>query len=300
MHCKNPYALQRLKGSTLKTIPTQKYEFFVPCGKCLYCRLQRRKEWCLRLQHENSYHTKSSFVTLTYTDENLPMVQGTERSTLKKSDLQNFFKKLRKKGYKFKYYACGEYGEKTERAHYHAIIFGIDYEETKPINDAWDHGSTHIGSVTADSIRYVAQYIDKKIYGKKSEHHYRQRTPEWQCNSQGLGRRFLIDNICDITSNGYVKYKDLECTIPRYYLKQMKKILSTQEWETFCRKREKKAKFKNLDIHLEILEKETGEYHELSLENKEKVRLKLIKAGLQVEQTLKDKAKIYNQTRRQL
>lgn len=326
MHCKNPYAIQRLAGQTLKSIPTSKYEFFVPCGKCLYCRLQRRKEWCLRLTHENQAYTKSAFITLTYDDENLPLDKRGE-ATLKKTDLQQYWKDLRKKGHKFKYYACGEYGEPSEikpngyrsvgnRPHYHALVFGMDAEDkikitTKSerkfnvyksiLKQNWTHGDVHLGYVTPDSIRYTAQYIDKKIYGKKADNHYRARTPEFQCQSQGLGYQFLIDNLRDITSNGYITFKGTKCGIPRYYLKKMQeKLLTSEEWETFSRAREKTAKFKQLDINLAILKTDTKEYHQLSMAEKDLVKDSLIKQGKQVEQTLKDKARIYNQTRRKL
>lgn len=301
MHCKNPYAIQRLKGSTLKTIPSQKYEFFVPCGKCLYCRLQRRKEWCLRLTHENQHYKKSSFVTLTYDDENINITTSSKLPTLKKSDLQKYFKKLRKSGSKFKYYACGEYGENTQRPHYHAILFGIDYDEEKLINTNWNHGSVHIGFVSPDSIRYTAQYIDKKIYGKQSEEHYQGREPEFQCQSQGMGLKYLEENLKEIIENGYILFKGKEQSIPRYYLKKMEeKLLNRKQWEKFSQKRKRKAKFKNLDINLAILKTNTEEYHNLTLEDKEIVRISLIEQGKQVEQTLKDKAKIYNQERRKL
>ena len=44
--------------------------------------------------------------------------------TLQKSDLQKFFKRLRKKTHeKISYYAVGEYGDNTQRPHYHIILF---------------------------------------------------------------------------------------------------------------------------------------------------------------------------------
>lgn len=296
MHCKNPYAIKRLKGSKLSTIPTKKYEFFVPCGKCMYCRLQRRKEWTVRLIHENEQHKKSSFITLTYDDEHLP-----DDSTLVKSDLQKFIKKIRKTGRNIKYYACGEYGENTKRPHYHILMFGVDYDEQKFIKRTWENGSVHIGFITPDSIRYTAQYIDKKIYGERAADHYKKRIPEFQCQSQGLGLKYLQDNLERITEDGFIIFKGKEHTIPRYYLKKMEeKLLTRKEWEKFSTERRKKAKFKNLDINLAILETDTKEFHELTLEQKDLVRTSLIEQGKQVEQTLKDKAKIYNDNRRQI
>jgi len=50
--------------------------------------------------------------------------------TLKKTDIQKFFKRLRKchgkKHKSIKYYAVGEYGGQTLRPHYHIVIFNAD------------------------------------------------------------------------------------------------------------------------------------------------------------------------------
>ena len=43
------------------------------CGSCRACRLKRRGEWALRMQHESfTVSHKTLFVTLTYNAENLP------------------------------------------------------------------------------------------------------------------------------------------------------------------------------------------------------------------------------------
>ena len=96
----------------------------VACGKCPACRVRRSSDWTLRLSHEYSLHEhKGIFLTLTYDDKHIPTFQ----SVIKK-DLQDFIKRLRKKIYprKIKYFACGEYGSKNNRPHYHLILFGVD------------------------------------------------------------------------------------------------------------------------------------------------------------------------------
>ena len=92
----------------------------IPCGKCILCRKQKAAEWSLRMYHELSTSQKASFVTLTYDDTKLPANQ-----TLVKAHLQNFMKRLRKRiePEKLRYYAVGEYGDKTQRPHYHMILF---------------------------------------------------------------------------------------------------------------------------------------------------------------------------------
>ena len=93
------------------------------CGQCINCRINYTSMWSLRLIYELSTCNSASFLTLTYDTEHYPTDCG-----LHKDDLQKFFKRLRinlKREYhefspKLRYYACGEYGSKTKRAHYHA------------------------------------------------------------------------------------------------------------------------------------------------------------------------------------
>ena len=115
MYCVQPITIQvRPDGKALQNLE-------VPCGKCIGCRIAKRKEWSLRMLHELTYHPQSSFVTLTYDDYHLPPC-----CSLKKRHLQLFLKRLRKNlgERRIKYFACGEYGGQTMRPHYHAILFG--------------------------------------------------------------------------------------------------------------------------------------------------------------------------------
>lgn len=146
----------------------------LPCGQCIGCRLERSRQWAMRLMHEKRDHEFSSFVTLTYRDTDLP-----GSGTLVKRDLQLFFKRVRKKLGKCRYFAAGEYGETTKRPHYHAIIFGIDWKDrrlysrpkgeplytSKVLDGLWGHGDCKIGDVTFESCAYVARYICDKVTG---------------------------------------------------------------------------------------------------------------------------------------
>ena len=122
MQCTSPIRLY--KGVNSLVYPDG---LVVPCGKCLSCRIAKRREWTMRLWHELPYHQSSIFLTLTYDDDNLP-----PNASLSKSDLQKFFKRLRKDlsyvDRKIKYFAAGEYGPKTNRPHYHAIVFGLSLQ----------------------------------------------------------------------------------------------------------------------------------------------------------------------------
>ena len=86
MYCVQPITIQvPIKG--IKAFQ----DLEVPCGKCIGCRIAKRKEWSLRMLHELTYHPQSSFITLTYDDYNLP-----SDNSLKKRHLQLFIKRLRK------------------------------------------------------------------------------------------------------------------------------------------------------------------------------------------------------------
>lgn len=201
----------------------------VPCGKCIACRIAKRKEWSLRMYHELNYHNESVFLTLTYDDLHLP-----DNNSLVKKDLQKFFKRLRRdlKGRKIKYFACGEYGDKTNRPHYHAIVFGLGLGSSDKllVMENWPFADWSVktirdksfGIAEADSIRYVAQYIDKKFTGDLADEEYSRKGREavFRILSHGIGFNYANDNLQQITENGYITYHGVKHSIPRYYIKK--------------------------------------------------------------------------------
>lgn len=185
-----------------------------PCGQCLACRINKRRQWTLRLLLEYLEHDKAAFVTLTYAPENLPFSERSLESgqgVLCKRDVQLFLKRLRKhfSGRLIRYYLAGEYGpNNTHRPHYHLILFGVSAEELDSdwfyfagksgplrqnyIRDTllyqlWNRfGTVHVGEVTSDSISYTAGYVTSKIVKKDDPDG---RTPEFSLMSRmpGLG-----------------------------------------------------------------------------------------------------------------
>lgn len=111
---------------------------------------------------EMQSHGDNAFVTLTYDDQHLRLNDDLE-PTLCKRDLQLFFKRLRKRIGPFRYYACGEYGENTQRPHYHAILFGVSPLLEPTILKEWKNGFIFVGSVARESMQYVAGYVTKKL-----------------------------------------------------------------------------------------------------------------------------------------
>lgn len=216
MQCTKPIRLQT------KTILHQYPDGLeVPCGKCTACRIKKRQEWSTRMIHELDSHKDAVFITLTY--------QGKEYDygSLCKKDLQKFFKRLRKNigDRRIRYFACGEYGDLNKRPHYHSIIFGLSLrpEDQTIIRDSWGKGHVEFGAAEPASIRYTAQYIDKKFSGIQGfeEYEAQHREPVFRISSLGIGRNFcdkhaeqIIQQKC-LTVNGTIQ------SIPRYYLQRL-------------------------------------------------------------------------------
>lgn len=200
-------------------------EFFcsiekVPCGKCLDCLNQKSIEWSYRIMDEVHCHAENCFITLTY--ENSPI-------ELIRKDLTDFIKRLRKKlePIKIRYFACGEYGSKYLRPHFHLIIFGWcphdlikwkkdgDYwlYRSAFLESVWTLGFSSVGQVTLYSAKYCAKYLQKF----KKVPAYLTQPFITMSNRPGIGFYAINSNslVTDkIYRDGhYVK-------IPRYYLKK--------------------------------------------------------------------------------
>lgn len=127
---------------------------------CKACRINKRRIWTARLLLESTNHDRAYFVTLTYSPENLPA-----GGTLVPRHLQLWLKRLRKALSPFvvRFYAVGEYGERTMRPHYHAIIFGPDIPDfIRIVDTTWGLGIVHTGIASMEAMQYVAGYVLKK------------------------------------------------------------------------------------------------------------------------------------------
>lgn len=165
MKCSSPF-VKKINGKDMR----------LPCGQCLYCRIQHAREWSVRLINESQYWDDCCFVTLTFDDDHIG------DNNLSIDEMQRFFKRLRKDlgKKKIKYFACGEYGDKTQRKHYHAIIFGLGPQHKDIIYRNWLKcvpERCQVGTVTPDSVKYVAQYVLKKYNNKKAFLMYGGRRP---------------------------------------------------------------------------------------------------------------------------
>lgn len=182
-----------------------------PCGCCLPCRINRARVWTHRIMLENRSHTESCFVTLTYDEEHVPRdKQG--RLVLKKTDVQKYLKRLRRKlrDQKIRYLAIGEYGDRYGRPHYHLIIYGIGSLLENDITTCWSDkkgaiGNVVVGGVTNHSARYCAGYCVKKL-NRATDPRLEGKPPEFLLSSRrggGLGKKEVIRIAQKIKENPY-------------------------------------------------------------------------------------------------
>jgi len=207
---------------------THEGDLRLPCGRCTECISKRALEWATRARHEISCHKENCFLTLTYDEHNLPSIQ------LVKDDFQKFMKRLRKKAKKpLRYMVSGEYGSKTFRPHFHAIIFGYNPPNQKKlkttpkgetlftsetISNLWDLGFHSIGTANEKTAYYIASYALK---GKK----HTLTCPHtgelllvndyMDCSKRpAIGLNYFEQNQNQLVNSGEI--------LPRYYLKKLK------------------------------------------------------------------------------
>lgn len=189
---------------------------YVPCGRCIGCRLKRASMWSVRIMHEVKNWDECCFVTLTYSPENLP-----KDGSLSVEHCQKFFKRLRKNlGRKFKYFLGAEYGELHTRPHYHVILFGVSKREELEIDKSWGLGFVHVGDVTHDSARYVASYTLKKLSGNQAARYAQLKIkPEFSLMSRapGIGAVYVEQNKNFLRENAFCVVKGSKVALPRYY-----------------------------------------------------------------------------------
>lgn len=132
------------------------------CGQCLPCRINRRRIWTARIVLESVIHgdVASAFFTLTYSQECLPA-----GGTLVPAHLEEFRYRLRYLIGPFRYYFVGEYGERSQRAHYHGLLFGVS-PTLEALESVWGRGHCHVGMLSMESAQYCAGYVTKKMTAK--------------------------------------------------------------------------------------------------------------------------------------
>lgn len=269
----------------------------IPCGKCPECRLAYAKQWATRCIIEMQDHESTLFLTLTYDDEHVPMSaygdpdtgEARQCMTLKKTDWQKFMKRLRSRwefdGHKNKlrFLAAGEYGARTMRPHYHAIIFGLSLTDLEPygvatngsqfytsawISEIWPYGNVVIGEANFATCAYTAQYTLKKAFadvGGFCEAHNIEREFILMSRRPGLGasrfRPELYDYNCMYvpTANGAQR-----AFFPRFY----DKLLDKCDHVLYTKVKEQRMTAAKLQTELELLQTDLDEVSYLAVKDR--------------------------------
>lgn len=233
----------------------------VSCGQCIGCRLRYSQEWALRCVHEGQLHSANMFLTLTYDNANIPA-----SGSVDVVEWQTFAKRLRHAIGPFRFVHCGEYGERNNRPHYHALIFGKmmpDLVYLKGSDDAplftsellsrkWGKGFCTVGHLTYDSAAYVARYVVAKIGGKRLEddatNPYVRRDPftgekwyvkrEYMTSSRnpGIGSGWFDKYSSDVYPSDEVVLEGRRHRPPRFYDRRFEEIMAEEMAEIKCRR----------------------------------------------------------------
>lgn len=201
--------------------------FQIECRKCLPCRLKQAREKAIRAVHEALYHENSWFLTLTY---------KLAPPRLDYRDWQLFMKRLRRDLPPISFMVTGEYGDRTKRPHWHAILYGLEIPDLKYLrksdeghrifrspwlDSVWGHNDpilkpNELGAVTMESASYVARYNAKQLVHGFDGHDFK---PIHKTSTRyALGRKYLEDHYLDLFQKGYVTLPGgQKAAIPRYY-----------------------------------------------------------------------------------
>ena len=214
---------------------------YIPCGGCLACRRERRQDLTVLQMCEASMSDDSWFLTLTYDDDKYRHYFDQEVYSLEKKHLQSFCESMRKYcshiGKRFRFYACGEYGERYLRPHYHLSIFNLtaddlclsddlsfDYRrrsvlvkgsfskvptpqvdsngnsfwQSSVIQFRWPYGNHKLYRANRETFQYVAGYVTKKLTGDAGK----------EFRSTGRVSEFSLQSRPSIGYPFFIKYKD--------------------------------------------------------------------------------------------
>lgn len=226
MPCITPITLNKDDTKAVRGYRTQ----IVPCGKCPECKKRKQLEWIFRLKVQLKHSKNAFFTTLTY--EN-PPESFNGYKTFDSSDHQKFIKRLRKHAQSqnlasknFKYYSVSEYGTKTERPHFHQILFNLPEElSNKDLFAAiWGKGLVDIQIANHNAIAYVTGYLLNKVHLRETTDVPKDeddRLPEKAWMSKGLGKDFLSERVIEFYNKKRLPFIFEEggkkTTIPRYY-----------------------------------------------------------------------------------
>lgn len=192
-----------------KGIWVEKQGMHVPCGQCLACRINKKRKWTGRILLETAFPVlgpaRPWMITLTYDEDRVPADDDSGNLTLDKQAFRSWLKNVKKSEGYFRYYAVGEYGETTQRPHYHMAVFPRDDYQIYEIRDHWKetYGFTHLAEINTKTAGYLAQYTTKKLTQASDPRLLPGQEPEFRNSSRNPPLGFgAVESIADIYRSG--------------------------------------------------------------------------------------------------
>lgn len=236
-HNENIYTgLKRINKENEKNNIKWRYQT-IPCRHCYACSLNYAAEWATRIMLECKGTENNYFITLTYDDENLPILSEINKGEWKfendgtwitgsvlKEDSQKFIKRLRRNLERnnkldpdFKFFLAAEYGETTARPHYHAILMHCNLDigqlydchidenfkphwKSKELEKLWGKGMVDVAECEWSAAAYVARYCSKKWNKQADDLEYitQGKLPEYVAMSKNIGKKYYDKHKADI------------------------------------------------------------------------------------------------------
>lgn len=255
MFCKNPQFVDRKKSDALRR-----------CGWCMPCRFKDRQVWKSRIVLESHRHSSNVFLTCTYADEHLPSSpyvhvfkpsrhQGAHcvkyaPYSVRPDHHETFLKDLRyhydaQFNSKLRFFGVAEYGEKTNRPHFHYALFnfprccgpGARYIGRRFIpcscrvcsfvGSVWSKGNVFLGDLNNDSASYISGYVTKKLTSDKSEFNQeilKGRFPEFSRMSTRPGIASYVADRIAYEINFSELFHQQTCEPPPFLVQNGKKL----------------------------------------------------------------------------
>lgn len=136
--------------------------------------------------------TPTYFYTLTYDDDHVPKTEAGHQ-TLRKRQFQKWLDAQRKAFPALRYYAVGEYGDKSFRPHYHLAVFCLSHRENDQFADKWPYGFVSRAEMSVERAGYLAKYAAKKLHKADDPRLKADMEPEYRASSKNppLGESFV-------------------------------------------------------------------------------------------------------------
>lgn len=180
-YCNEPVLIGR-RTHPREIVRTMEVSMWAPCRKCPKCLQFRRLQWRDRMEREYDRTVgRTWFLTLTFDPIRLAVIHA--KAHIRSSSpgyaravddvayehMQLYFKRLRKQGLRFRYFAVFELGSETGRPHYHALLHegGPNPVTYRALRDTWPSPIFHAKLLekagSQITVRYLSKYLGKSL-----------------------------------------------------------------------------------------------------------------------------------------